>query len=225
MKKIFAFIVVVLSGLLVLKMNQIVNTDISPDINFKSKVMVEAESKILSSNQLIDILQVDNSIVIDLKYATSDNFLKHKLYSDNHAKLLPHVADALAKAQQEFLAHGVSIKVWDAYRPLRVQEIMWHKLPDERYVSNPAKGGRHTRGTAVDLTLVDATTGEELKMPTAFDNFTSLAHRDVEYSDAEIKRNYLLLDSIMIKHGFVGLQTEWWHYDIHDWQQFEVIQD
>lgn len=215
MKYLSSFILLIVLGLIILKTNLMVTTDVNnADV-----------SSAVSTHELIDISQVDKSIVIDLRYATSDNFLKHKLYSDNTARLLPHVAHALAKAQQEFLAHGVSIKVWDAYRPIRIQEIMWNKLPDERYVSNPAKGGRHTRGTAVDITLVDVVTGQELKMPTEFDNFTALAHRGINYNDPEVRNNFSLLDSIMTKHGFIGLRTEWWHYDFHDWEKFPVIRN
>lgn len=178
-----------------------------------------------NQNQLIDITSIDSSIKVDLKYATKDNFLGRPVYSDNTAKLLPLVATKLIAAQKEFNKHGVGIKIWDAYRPLYIQQIMWDILPDERYIANPKVGGRHTRGTTVDITLVNLQTGEELLMPTKFDNFSEKAHRNYQYTNPKIKSNMKLLDSIMQQHGFIGLPTEWWHYDLQNWQQYPVITD
>lgn len=177
----------------------------------------------IHTDKLVDIKSINNTIIIDLKYATTDNFLNKKIYQNNTAYLVPVVAKQLSKAQVQFNQHGVSIKVWDAYRPFAAQEAMWKIMPDPRYVSNPKMGGRHTRGTAVDLTLVDLKTGKELKMPTEFDNFTKKAHSQKQYSDPEVDKNIRLLDSIMSKHGFVGLATEWWHYDFHSWETYPVI--
>ncbi|MBP9723002.1 MAG: M15 family metallopeptidase [Gammaproteobacteria bacterium] len=174
---------------------------------------------------LVNILDINNNIIIDLKYATKDNFLHKNIYQSTEAKLLKDVADALDKAQEEFKTHGVGLKVWDAYRPLEAQKAMWATLPDERYVANPAMGGRHTRGTAVDVTLIDLATNQELAMPTEFDNFTEKAHREYSYLDSKIKANVELLESIMHKHGFIGLPTEWWHFDYHDWESRPVIVD
>jgi D-alanyl-D-alanine dipeptidase len=174
-------------------------------------------------DSLVDILDLDPSIIIDLKYATNENFLGKTIYPNKIARLTPVVAKALVQAQAEFKTYGVAIKIWDAHRPLHVQQMMWDILPDERYVANPKSGGRHTRGTAVDLTLVDLKTGLELTMPTEFDNFSEKAHRDQKYTDANIKANMLLLDKIMHKYGFTGLATEWWHYDYQNWQNFPVI--
>ena len=131
----------------------------------------------------------------------------------------------LSKAQEEFKKHNVGLKVWDAYRPMSVQVAMWQIMPDERYVSDPAKGGRHTRGTAVDVTLVDLKTGKELAMPTKFDEFSEKAHRNYAYLDSKVKANVELLESIMHKHGFIGLPTEWWHFDYHNWQDLPVISE
>lgn len=180
-------------------------------------------TQLVNNQNLTDVLLVDDTFIIDLKYATNDNFLHKKVYQDTRASLIHEVAEALSKAQTEFKQHGVGIKIWDAYRPMSVQEFMWQLVPDERYVSNPKSGGRHTRGTAIDLTLVDLKTGRELIMPTAFDNFTEKAHRGYVYTNHEIKANMKLLDSIMQKYGFTGMSTEWWHYDYNGWQNFPVI--
>lgn len=178
-----------------------------------------------NSTDLILITDIDSSIIIDLKYATEDNFLGKRVYNSDSfkARLLPVVAEHLRAAQKEFKQYGVSLKVWDAFRPLVAQQQMWDILPDARYVSDPAFGGRHTRGAAVDVTLVDIETGQELAMPTKFDDFSVKAHRDYTKLDNKTKKNVTLLEKIMIKHGFVGLRTEWWHFDIINWQDFPVI--
>lgn len=176
-----------------------------------------------NNHELVNIHDIDKSIIIDLKYATKNNFLNKKIYNSNQARLRTEVAQALVKAQKEFQQHGFAIKIWDAYRPFTAQEAMWKIMPDSRYVSNPKMGGRHTRGTAVDITLVDLKTGHELTMPTGFDDFSKKAHRDYIQTNSKVKSNIKLLDSIMLKHGFIGLPTEWWHYDYHNWQQYPVI--
>lgn len=177
------------------------------------------------NSSLVDLSSIDNTIILDIKYATDDNFLHRKVYPNAHAELLHDVAVELSKVQQELKSHGLGLKVWDAYRPLDTQVAMWEILPDDRYVSNPAKGGRHTRGTAVDVTLVDLATGHELEMPTKFDDFSEKAHRNYQYLDSKIKSNVMLLQSIMEKHGFIGLPTEWWHFDYHDWEERPVVVD
>ncbi len=179
----------------------------------------------LKASNLVDIKSIDDTIALEMKYATADNFLHKKVYDFADGKLLKDVAAELSKAQQEFKKHNVGLKVWDAYRPLYVQKIMWEIMPDERYVADPAKGGRHTRGTAVDVTLIDLKTGKDIAMPTKFDEFIEQAHRSYRHPDAQIRANAALLESIMSKHGFIGLPTEWWHFDYQNWQNQPVITD
>src|SRR5439155_19902064 len=157
---------------------------------------------------------------VDIRYATADNFTHQQLYA--HARCLLHeaVARRLADVQRELRARGLGLVVYDCYRPLSVQRKMWALVPDERYVSDPAKGSRHNRGAAVDLALVDKR-GRVLPMPSGYDEFTERAHRDFAGgSDAraiEARKNRALLDEVMTRHGFVGLPTEWWHYDAAEW--------
>lgn len=178
-----------------------------------------------NDNDLVLISDIDKSIKIELKYATDENFLGKRVYEPDSfkARLLSVTAERLSAAQREFKQYGVGLKVWDAYRPLSAQKQMWDILSDARYVSDPAFGGRHTRGTAVDVTLVDSKSGKELAMPTKFDDFSEKAHRDFSKLDSKTKKNVLLLESIMIKYGFVGLKTEWWHFDVANWQDYPVI--
>lgn len=174
------------------------------------------------STDLVDIAAVNPHIRLDLRYATADNFTHQILYSRAKCFLRRAVADRLSHAQMAAERVGRGLKVFDCYRPLSVQKKMWALVPDERYVADPAKGSRHNRGAAVDVTLVNAD-GSAVAMPTAFDDFTEHAHRDFLALPApEIQRRWLL-EQVMMSAGFAGLPTEWWHFDAQDWQQYDVL--
>ncbi|HMY60336.1 MAG TPA: M15 family metallopeptidase, partial [Pseudomonadota bacterium] len=113
------------------------------------------------------------------------------------------------------------LKLWDCYRPHRVQYQLWDIVHDERYVANPHKGSRHNRGAAVDLTLVDAQ-GQELVMPTPFDDFGEKAHRSYQQLPPLAIQNRTTLEQAMAKAGFVGMPTEWWHFDFARWQGYPL---
>ena len=168
--------------------------------------------------ELVDLNKLDAGFRFDLRYATPNNFTKVTLYPVARAYLHRSVAEALVKVQRELAAQGLGLKIFDAYRPLSVQQRMWDLIHDDRYVSNPAlNAGRHTRGTAVDITLVDKD-GKELPMPTPFDDFTERAHRDAAGIPAEAARNSKRLEEVMQKYGFLPYPFEWWHFDFHDWK-------
>ncbi len=166
---------------------------------------------------LVRITDIDPDIVLDLKYATTENFTGQQLYGAPIGLLTLAAAEKLAKANRLFMERGYRIKVWDAYRPLSVQAILWELLPDRRYVANPKSGSRHNRGTAVDITLVDAD-GQELPMPTGFDEFGQAAHRDSAAMSEEARRNLDLLTATMTQCGFTTIGSEWWHFDDADWR-------
>jgi D-alanyl-D-alanine dipeptidase len=173
---------------------------------------------------LVDATAIVPRLKLDIRYATADNFTHQRLYA--HARCLLHdaVARRLADVQHELRARRLGLVVYDCYRPLSVQRLMWRLVPDERYVSDPAKGSRHNRGAAVDLGLVDQR-GRALPMPSGYDEFTERAHRDFAGgSDAE-RANRALLDEVMSRHGFVGLPTEWWHYDAAEWQSYPIADE
>ncbi|MCA9772409.1 MAG: M15 family metallopeptidase, partial [Myxococcales bacterium] len=126
---------------------------------------------------LVDLASVDPTIRVDARYATKDNVLGVRMYPDGRLFALPPVGARLARVQAVLRSEGLSLVVYDAYRPQTVQQRMWERFPDDRYVANPAVGSNHSRGAAVDLTLARAD-GEMLAMPTPFDDFTRRAHRD-----------------------------------------------
>lgn len=163
---------------------------------------------------LIVVADVIPDAVIDLKYATTDNFAGEILYPSGVCKLRRAVVTRLAKAATLLRAQGRRLLIWDCYRPRSVQQILWDKATDRRYVADPKNGSRHNRGAAVDLALVDRD-GAPVPLPTKFDEFSKAAHRSralVGARGAEAKR----LETAMKKAGFVGIPLEWWHFDAPD---------
>lgn len=182
-----------------------------------------------SQSNLVEVKHIIPDVILDIKYATEDNFTKQKVYPSAKCYLLEPVVHALQAASKEFNALGYTIKIWDGYRPLAVQRIFWDLVHDERYVAepdkdleHPQKGSRHNRGCAVDLTLVDKD-GKEVDMGTKFDDFSERAHRDCKTLPQAVLDNRKLLEDIMKKHGFEGLPTEWWHFDYKGWDKYPLL--
>lgn len=171
--------------------------------------------------QLVDILKVSPSIQLDMRYATTNNFTKRKLYSQAKCVLRKTAATRLAQVQADLKRQGLGLKVFDCYRPLSVQKQLWQLFPDPNFVANPARGSRHNRGSAVDLTLVHSN-GEQ-PMPSEFDEFSERAALDYAGGSAEARQNREMLQQAMKKRGFVPLQTEWWHFDDPNWQRYPVM--
>jgi len=179
-------------------------------------------SQLPSWARLVDIRKVNPNIRLDIRYATTNNFLKRKLYTVAKCALRASVAQKLALVQTDLEKIGLGLKVYDCYRPFSVTKQMWQAWPDPRYVANPARGSRHNRGAAIDLTLVDRT-GKELEMPTPYDDFTKKAHADYQGGSAQSRKNRQVLKDAMKKQGFIGITTEWWHFDSEDWQKFAIL--
>ncbi|MCX6624170.1 MAG: D-alanyl-D-alanine dipeptidase [Acidobacteria bacterium] len=184
--------------------------------------MIATLALLLAAAELVPIERVAPAVRLDIRYATANNFTHHKVYDRAACYLRPSTAAKLAAAEREIEALGYRIKVYDCYRPLAVQKKFWALVPDERYVANPAKGSRHNRGAAVDMTLV-APDGTELAMPTPYDDFTERAHRDFQALPPEVLRNRALLERVMTKHGFLGMPTEWWHFDDAGYEKFPIL--
>lgn len=151
-------------------------------------------------------------LVVELKYATSANFTGQVVYDFTEVYLRYSTVLKLMDVQAELREQGYRLKVWDAFRPLDAQEKLWNAKPDPRFVSNPWTGtNSHSRGNTIDVTLVNAE-GREVEMPTGFDDFTSYADRDYSDCTDAAAKHAQLLQEIMEKHGFEGLQSEWWHF-------------
>lgn len=186
-------------------------------------LVIQDYNQVPETDKLVDIKSVNLNIRHDIRYATTNNFLKKKIYSVPRCLLRSDVAQRLSRVQQDLEQMGLGLKVYDCYRPLSVTRQMWAILPDTRYVANPAKGSRHNRGAAVDFTLVDLHTGAELEMPTAFDDFTDKAARAYPGNSPQVRRNSDLLAVKMKKQGFIPLITEWWHFDAPGWDKYGLL--
>lgn len=172
--------------------------------------------------QLIDITGINKNIILDIKYATKDNFLKEAVYPQARCYLVEEAALKIDSIQSELEQHGLGLKIFDGYRPFSVTKKMWEILPDDRYVANPKNGSRHNRGAAVDLTLVDST-GTELEMPTKFDDFTEKAAHAYEDLPEQVIKNRRRLKDIMEEYGFSAIKSEWWHYDLKNYQKYPIL--
>ncbi len=162
--------------------------------------------------QLVELNQVIPDVVLDIRYATDNNFVGKVLYPSARCFLVKPAAKALAKVQQDLKEQGYQLVVFDGYRPLSVQKIMWGILPNPEFVADPATGSRHNRGYAVDVSLLDLN-GKPLLMPTEFDNFSAKARRNYMDLPPEALRNRQILEDAMVRHGFTPLPSEWWHFD------------
>ncbi|NUO01024.1 MAG: M15 family metallopeptidase [Saprospiraceae bacterium] len=174
-----------------------------------------------SKEQWTEVNTLDETIVLDLKYATKDNFVKEKLYDCPRCFLRPDVAKAVIAAHKELKKKGYGgLKLFDCYRPRPIQRKLWKILPDDRYVANPDKGSMHNRGSAVDLTIVDKK-GKELDMGTEFDYFGPEGYHSYTKLSKQVLTNRKLLRETLAKHGLHHIKTEWWHYSYRA-KQYEL---
>lgn len=172
-------------------------------------------------SDFVHLKDLSPDFVYELKYATPDNFLKQAVYDCGECYLRKSTAEALVKANEAFKQLGYRIKLFDCYRPLSVQKKMWKILPGTHYVANPAKGSKHNRGAAVDLTLIDAQ-GKELNMGTPFDFFGKEAHHTYTEHTKEVLENRKLLKETLNKYNFKSIYSEWWHYEYRPEMQSKV---
>lgn len=175
-----------------------------------------------ASHNLVNIQKVNPRIKLDIRYATPNNFAKKAVYTSCQCFLLNETAAKIDAVQKELEDMGLGLLIWDGYRPRSVQQLFWDLVPDPRYVADPKKGSRHNSGCAVDCTLIDKQ-GNLLKMPTDFDDFTEKAHRNYMHTSSTAIKNRELLEKIMVKHGFKGLPTEWWHFDLVGWEKYPFL--
>lgn len=167
----------------------------------------------IADSTFVNLKEYSQDFVYDMKYATSDNFLKQKVYECQACYLRLKTVEALMEANTKFIKKGYRIKIFDCYRPLDIQKKMWEIVSNPEYVADPKKGSIHNRGGAVDITLVDAN-AKELDMGTPFDFFGTEASHDYEALSEEVLNNRKLLRNIMTRSGFRIFESEWWHYNL-----------
>jgi D-alanyl-D-alanine dipeptidase len=174
---------------------------------------------------LLELITLDPTIHLDIRYATPRNFLGRAVYSEARAFLRPEVAPDLLRAHASLKHHGFGLLVFDAYRPLSVTRIFWEELPPEkrRFVANPAKGSQHNRGCAVDVSLYDLTSGREVEMPSAYDEMTERASPRYAGGTPEARARRDLLRSALEANRFRVNRGEWWHFDHDTCPRYELM--
>lgn len=175
--------------------------------------LVLAASPARGLSALVDVAHAVPRAVLQMHYATPDNFLHRQVYARARCLLRPEAASALQRVEARLEAQGYRLKLWDCYRPLSVQREMWKLVPVKGLVADPYHGGsHHNRGTAVDASLVDLA-GRDVPMPTGHDDFTRAGRRDAPCKDPRAASNRALLRAAMEAEGFTTIRTEWWHFD------------
>ncbi|QLA18766.1 M15 family metallopeptidase [Desulfolutivibrio sulfoxidireducens] len=189
----------------------------------------EPEVEALTRAGLVEVTSLDPTIRIEMRYATPDNFTGRAVYPSGRCFLAREAAEGLVMVQARLRRQGLGLLLYDCYRPFSAQKLLWELAPDKRFVARPveehgrpARGSRHNRGAAVDLTLVD-TAGKELPMPTGFDDFSQKAARNYQGGDQTAQANSRLLEAAMVEGGFSPLASEWWHFDGPGWRSRPLL--
>ena len=179
----------------------------------------------LRAPDLVELVTLDSSIALDVRYATTNNFMGSVFYHEPRAFLQRPAAEALVRAHRELEEFGFGILVHDAYRPWYVTKMFWDATPDSQrlFVANPANGSRHNRGAAVDLTLYDLRSGRPIQMVGSYDEFTARSYPSYLGGTARQRWHRDLLRRVMEDHGFQVYEFEWWHFDHEDWAEYPIL--
>jgi D-alanyl-D-alanine dipeptidase len=174
--------------------------------------------------RLVEISWQEHRILVDLAYAGAGNLAHRPIYANQCCLVRPETEAALRRAAFQADLCGLRLKVLDGFRPQEAQEQLWALLPNKKYLADPASGSNHSRGVAVDLTLVGED-GQDLDMGTAFDTMADASRHLAPGLPPEVHRNRFLLLGIMRSAGFLELEDEWWHYELPDARSYPVLQD
>lgn len=206
------------------------NTDRSTETYIDMSNPIESSEKVAMNDEpMIDIMTLDDTFVLDIRYATDNNFMGKAVYTPEEARCLlrESVANALVAVHADLKADGYRLKIFDCFRPALVQQRLWEVVPNPDYVAQPVfdengvpiKGSKHNRGAAVDLTLITLDRSY-VDMPTDYDDFRELAHPDSPDMTDTQRQNVIKLSEAMQRHGFTPISTEWWHFDGPNWETF-----
>jgi D-alanyl-D-alanine dipeptidase len=183
------------------------------------------ERGVFLPSDLVELVRLDSTIHLDIRYATPYNFMKRPMYAEPCAFLQRPAAEALRRVHRRLRARGFGLLVLDAYRPWSVTKRFWDETPPalHRFVADPSRGSRHNRGCAVDCTLYDLGGGKEVRMPSAYDEFTGRASPSYTGGSPQERKRRDLLRSSMEAAGFTVDPGEWWHYDYRDWRHYRIL--
>jgi D-alanyl-D-alanine dipeptidase len=177
------------------------------------------------ASDLVELVKLDKTIKLDVRYAKKNNFVGRPLYKEERAFLQRPAAEALVRAHKELQKQGYGLLIFDGYRPWRVTRLFWEVTPAalKKFVANPKNGSRHNRGCAVDLSLYDMKTGKEIPMPSEYDEMTDRAYPSYTGGTPEQTRLRDLLKEKMEEQGFKVFSIEWWHFDYKDWREYPIL--
>ncbi|CAN5120167.1 N/A [soil metagenome] len=173
---------------------------------------------------MVELTKLDNTIKLDIRYATANNFVGRVVYPEARAFLQPRAAEGVIRVHQELKRSGLGLVIYDGYRPWAITKLFWEvvELPQRKYVADPAKGSKHNRGCAVDLGIFDGKTGNAIPMPSGYDEFTDRASPDYMGGTDEERANRDMLRRLMEAEGFIVNPNEWWHFDYKDWERYAI---
>ena len=184
-----------------------------------------AEAGDLLPPELVELVKLEPTLRLDIRYATENNFMGARFYEQPRAFMQKPAAEALQAVQRKLAARGFGLLIHDAYRPWYVTRMFWEATPDELkiFVANPRNGSRHNRGCAVDLTLVDAETLKPIDMGAGYDEFSSRSFPDYSVATDRQRWHREVLRDAMEEAGFTIYEFEWWHFDYKDWRQYPLL--
>ncbi len=177
-----------------------------------------------NESDLVELITLDPTFKLDIRYATDNNLVGRPVYTEARAFLQRPAAEALAEINSELKPLGFGLMIFDGYRPWSVTKTFWDITPDEDkiFVADPKQGSRHNRGCAIDLSLYDLVTGEEIEMTGVYDEMTERSYPDYEGGTSDQREMRDLLRSKMEAHGFTVYEFEWWHFDYDDWEKYRI---
>lgn len=173
---------------------------------------------------LVELTTLDRSIKLDIRYATENNFVGRPVYPEARAFLQEPAAKAVVNVHKKLKKRGLGLVIFDGYRPWTITKLFWDVVPEDKrkFVADPAKGSKHNRGCAVDLSIYDLKTGALIEMPSGYDEFTDRASPNYTGGTDLQRSNRDLLRKLMEAEGFTVNPNEWWHFDFKNWQDYAI---
>ena len=174
---------------------------------------------------LVELVNLDPTIKLDIRYAATNNFLGKPVYPEARAFLQRPAAKALVAAHKELAGHGYGLLIHDGYRPWAITKLFWDMTSgfQREFVADPAQGSKHNRGCADDLTMYDLGLGAVVEMPSGYDEMTPRAYPDYKGGPPEARGKRDLLRQVMERHGFTVESNEWWHFNYTDWEKYPIL--
>lgn len=183
------------------------------------------DPKATRTAELVELVKLDATIKLDIRYAGSNNFLGKPVYKEARAFLQRPAAVALLAAHQDLARSGYGLMIHDGYRPWAITKLFWDMTTgfQREFVADPKTGSKHNRGCAVDLTIYDLATGTVVEMPGGYDEMTPRSYPDYSGGPPEARAKRDLLRRVMESHGFTVESNEWWHFNFRDWQLYPIL--